>query len=135
MHRTRQSTYVDGSKPSFLLASQIHYNEGLAEISVIKNETGVILEDPCLINAEFQQFYKSLYTSNFNIKLHELEDFFHELNIPRLSPSEIEALEAPVTINEIYEALKSMNVENRRGGTKSLQRHTWLSGQKSDQQY
>ena len=114
VHRAKQSDYLDGSKPSYLLASKIRYNEGLADIPSIINEAGTLVHDPSLINLEFQKFYKTLYTSDIT-NTEELEHFFIGLDLPHLSLIEAETLEAPITLNEIYDALKSMNAGKSPG--------------------
>lgn len=110
VHRARQSSYIDGSSPSFLLASKIRTNERLADIPFIMSNEGVLLNDPLSINLEFQHFYKTLYTSELDrpTSTKELDSFFVGLNLPKLTANDMNFLDSPITLQELYDTLKLM---------------------------
>ena len=108
VHRARQSHYLDGGGPGFLLASKIRTNERLADISTIRNQEGSLVSEPYLVNLEFQSFYKTLYTSEIDPSTEKLERFFAGLNLPKLTADQINLLDSPITLQELHDTLKQM---------------------------
>ena len=108
IHRSRQSHYLDGSKPSFLLASKLRNNDRLAEITSIQAEDGSLLSDPTLINKQFEKYYKELYQSEINDSSEAMNSFFRDLELPSLSAEEKNNLDTPITLDEIFLSLKQM---------------------------
>lgn len=109
VHRVRQTEYLNGNIPSYVLARKIHSNDQKADIVSIKNKDGALVYDPIIINQEFQIFYQQLYSSEARFTKNYLDSFFDDLNLPKLSEQQITLLESPITLDELHEALKDMN--------------------------
>ncbi len=62
-----------------------------------------------VINSTFCNFFSKLYCSEVTYDPLKSETFFKNLNLPKLSPSKISRLEAPITLVELETALRKMN--------------------------
>lgn len=109
IHRARQVQYLDGNKPSYLLASKLRNNDNSADIPSIQSEEGTLLHDPSSINTQFKNFYQKLYTSEAQPSLNYLDIFFDGLVLPQLSVEDTQRLDSPITLDELYMALKDTN--------------------------
>ena len=108
IQRSRRNYYFNGSRPSHLLALRLRNDERLAEIPLIKSSEGDVLTDPKQINNEFCKYYKDLYSSSSAIDKEGCKRFLNSITLPRLSEEDGHVLGAPLTLNEIEVALKSM---------------------------
>ena len=108
IHRSRQSHYLDGSRPSFLLASKLRNNDRLADIPSIQGDDGSLIHDPSLINKQFEKYYQLLYQSEINDPLGNMNLFFNDLQLPSLVAEEKNDLDTQITIEEILTALQQM---------------------------
>ena len=107
-HRARQTEYLNGNNPSFVLNMKIQNNEQKADITLIKNEDGVLLNDPVEINQEFKHFYQKLYSSEAQFSKNDLDSFFADLDLPKLTEQQTRLIDSLFTLTEIYDALKEM---------------------------
>ena len=107
--RARETKYLNGSRPSFVLSMKIHCSDKRSRQQDIKNRELWSVYDPLKINQEFKLFYQLLYSSEAAFTKKYFVSFFDGLNIPELSEQQIHLLDSPFTINEWYEAIKCMN--------------------------
>ena len=109
MHRTRQNHYMNSARPSRLLELKLRANNQLANISAIRNEEGTLTSDPVKINHTFKGFFPKLYTSEVDYDEKTSNDFLNSLSLSKLPLDAAHSLEAPITIEELDQAIKSMN--------------------------
>lgn len=108
IHRSRQRYYFQGARPSHLLAMRIRANDHFADIPMIKSEGGVIRTDPDEVNSTFQNFYSNLYKSETILDKAHCILWLEELNLPRLKVEDSAALDKPITLDDLKEAVQSM---------------------------
>lgn len=107
IHRTRRNYYFNGSRPSHLLALRLKQNEKYSNIMAIQTPTTTLTE-PGEINMEFKNFYSTLYSSEIILNTDLCQNFFHDLNLPTLPSHDLGKLNAPITLEELRNALGSM---------------------------
>lgn len=107
IHRTRRNYYFNGSRPSHLLAVRLKQHEKFTSIMTIKTPSATLTE-PCEINAAFKKFYSNLYSSEVFLNTDSCENFFKDLELPTITSQDSEKLAAPITLEELKEALSSM---------------------------
>ncbi|KAF3832143.1 hypothetical protein F7725_025808, partial [Dissostichus mawsoni] len=95
-----------GDKAGKMLALQLKQLEGKLSIPAIRDSGGNIINDPKLINREFQTFYSNLYQTECTAQDHSLDQFFKNVTLPVLNPTQKHELESSVTPNEITSAIK-----------------------------
>lgn len=61
------------------------------------------------MNTSFNLFYRQLYKSESPSDETQMDTLFQKLDLPRDSPNENQALDAPLTLSEIKETISSMN--------------------------
>lgn len=108
MHRTRQHYYFHSSRPSHLLAMRIRTSEQFADIPSIRTQNGEVTTDPKKINDAFRSFYSDLYKSEVALDHTKLEAFLSQVNLPCLTEDVAQQLAAPITLNELKEAVAEM---------------------------
>lgn len=79
--RTKQRYYEHGDKIGRLLAWQIRKDDAVRSINAIRQVDNTVIRDPNLINQEFMQFYKLLYTSQ-HTDMAKIHSFLDRLDIP-----------------------------------------------------
>ena len=103
------SLYEHGDKAGRLLAHQLKAKKASNQIIQIRDESGMVVTDSTKINTSFSSFYQQLYKSESPDDETHMDAFFQKLDIPRVSPNDNQALDAPLTLSEIKEAISSMN--------------------------
>ena len=63
--------------------------------------------DAVSINESFENYYSKLYSAESCVNDAEIDSFFKGLNLPRVSPADRDALDAPLTQTEIKTAKMS----------------------------
>ena len=99
VHRARETQYLNGTRPSFVLLRKIHCNDKKADIVPIQNREGEVIYDTLEINHEFKLFYQQLYSSEVTFSKNYIVSFFDGLNVPKLSEQQKHLLDFPLTIN------------------------------------
>lgn len=107
MHRTKTNYYYNGERPSKLLALRLKNNEAMSAITAIKKDDSLITK-PEEINTVFKNYYSDLYSSDLIFDEDKCKQFLSRLNLPKLHQSQINALDAPITMEELKAALGSM---------------------------
>lgn len=106
---SRGTVYEHGDKAGRLLAHQLKAKRASSHIAQLRDESGSLTSDPDEINNIFKLYYSNLYTSEFCDEEHNLLKFFSNLDMPKISTTDHEMLDAPLNLTEIKEAIKSMN--------------------------
>lgn len=106
MHRTRQSYYFNGERPSKLLALRIKQMESRAIIHAIKNEDSLYTQ-PEDINQTFKTYYEQLYTSNSS-SYQQHTSFLQQLHLSKIDKHHQEMLNCPLSLEELKLALDTM---------------------------
>ena len=105
--KLRQRQFELGDKPERLLAKQLRGIRSKQAIFRIKSRSGRIITDHKEINNRFREFYSDLYSSKYSRTESDLETFFNDLALPRLSESAKIALDSPISQTEVAEAIQS----------------------------
>lgn len=105
--KSRSTYYEQGDKASRLLAHKLRQVSSSHLIPKVRTSSGISL-DPKEINDEFKRFYQILYTSENEPDAVELDDFFHSLAVPLVNQDLVEKLEQPITIEELSNAVRSL---------------------------
>ncbi len=126
MHRTRQNHYMNSARPSRLLALKRRANNQLANIAAIRTEEGTLTSDPVKINHTFKAFFQKLYTSEVDYDEKTCNDFLNSLSLSKLPVDAVHSLGAPITIEELGQAIKSMN-KGRSPGIDGLPPELYLA--------
>lgn len=105
--RSKQRYYEHGDKIGKLLAWQIRKEDAVRSINAMRRVDNAVIRDPTLINQEFMQFYKLLYTSQGTdmVKTHT---FLYKLDIPSLTKVSRDNLEGDITKVKIQEAISCL---------------------------
>lgn len=105
----KQSYYDQGQKAGKPLAWRIKKVQTDRAINSIKSADGKDLNDLVDINTAFTNYYEDLYKSEYPDNPEKLNDFLDQLNSPTLTEEAKTNLEKNLCIEELIEALKSMN--------------------------
>ena len=92
------SLYEHGDKAGCLLAHQLKAKKASNQIIQIRDESGMVVTDSTKINTSFSSFYQQLYKSESPNDETHMDAFFQKLDIPRVSPNDNQALDAPLTV-------------------------------------
>lgn len=112
--RAKQRYYEHGDKIGRLLAWQIRKEDAVRSINAIHQMDNTVIRDPNLINQEFMQFYKLLYTSQ-GADMVKIYSFLDRHDIPSLTEECRDCLERDITEIEIQEAISCLAVGKSPG--------------------
>lgn len=71
----------------------------------LQNAAGHCISDPDLVAKKFKDFYQELYSSTVHYSQDDLSSFQQNVQFPSLPPFQVTQLEAPITTNDIEEAM------------------------------
>lgn len=108
MHRVRQKYYYNGPRPSKLLAIQLRQSEARAIIDTTHSPTKGLVTNPREINNTFAEHFKELYQPKDSTDKVECHKFLHDIDLPQLTHSKSEQMSQPITLEELYAALKTV---------------------------
>lgn len=97
-----------GNQSSHLLAHLIHQNNASHAISRIRAPSGAILTNSNSIRDRFLEFYEDLYQAKSTRSHHDLCDYLGSQSFSQLQDDQGAFLDAPITLVEMADALKSM---------------------------
>ncbi|KAM9316655.1 proto-oncogene tyrosine-protein kinase ROS [Gastrophryne carolinensis] len=60
------------------------------------------------IAQQFLEYYSALYSSRVNYGMEELESYLDQIKFPELAPEDREALDSPITIDEVRNAMRAL---------------------------
>ena len=126
--RSRARWYEYGEKNNKYFYSLEKTNYRRKHVTSIINHKDKSITDPKKILQEEELFFKEIYTSkNIYPQLPEFTDFFESIE-NKLSEEEAESCEGEITLNECYNALKSMATNKSPGSdgfTAEFYHHFW----------
>ena len=105
--KMKQKHFELNDKPDTLLARQLKGLQAKRAIHKIKTKTGRVVTDPIEINECFLDFYKDLYTTKITSSVSQITDFLNSLNLPKLSDTAQNALNADIMLEEVTAAIRS----------------------------
>lgn len=108
LSHSRSSYYEYGEKANRLLAHQLRRRAASRLIPQIKDHSGKLISDPDGINETFKSFYSVLYSSEFPYDTSAMTSFLHDLVVPTVDPAVINTLDTPLGIEEIIQAIQTM---------------------------
>ena len=74
----------------------------------MKDSKGNVTHDPDVINNAFRDIYKTLYASQNDPSDSNIDQFLSNINLPKLQTEQTMALDSPLSIGELHEALQHM---------------------------
>lgn len=113
--QARHRSYEHGEKAGKLLALQIRQSAASRMITEVRTSSGQITADQQDINKEFENFYTRLYSSESVGDTKLFDTFFCGLDIPTISMEDKEQLEAPLSLEELIQSIKSMQSSKAPG--------------------
>lgn len=106
--KIKQKQFELGDKPDRLLARQLRSIQASRSIHQIRKKDGTLATNPRDINECFKEFYEALYESRTSSDPADLSHFLQSLHLPKLDDADRNALNANITLDEIYEAITSL---------------------------
>lgn len=95
-------------KPSRILAQQLK-SKLLSQSTIqIWDSKGNATFDPTKSNDTFAEFYLQLFTSESSSDDTQMQDFFHELDIPKITIEHSKQLESPLMLSKVTNAINAM---------------------------
>jgi len=83
---------------------------------ILSDDASVIISDPKTILDRISKFYENLYSQDVvTNQSDKFDDFLNPLDIPQLSEDDKINLETPITKNEIYKTITSMQLNKTPG--------------------
>ena len=104
----RQKYFEFGDKPHRLLSRQLRQTQASRAIHSIKSDDGTLWTDPEKINKCFAVFYERVYQSQGEPDPDEMETFFENLDLPKLSAESSLSLDKEINSKEIMEVISSL---------------------------
>ena len=101
MFRMRSKFYESGEKASKLLVGQLKKQDASFIIPAIKNTNGELVTSTKAINEVFKDFYVKLHKSEVDPSEEQLEAFFANINVPKLSEGQVTQMEGGITEGEV----------------------------------
>ncbi|KAJ1141849.1 hypothetical protein NDU88_008177 [Pleurodeles waltl] len=89
--------YGEGDRPGKVLANLIRPSRSTNLINKTAATDGSILTDPEDEAARFREYYQTLYTTRGSPEPNAIKEYLTHIELPKLSESDREALEAPFT--------------------------------------
>lgn len=105
MTSSRQRLFELGDKPHRLLARQLRHSQASQAILQIKNKRGQTVTDQQGINKCFEDFYRTLYSSNNTASNDEINEFLEKCDLPKLDHDAAAELDAEITLDEVKSAI------------------------------
>lgn len=108
LHRTRQKYYFESERPSHLLALRLRECESKAYVSAIKSSDDQVTTNTMILNNIFEDFYTNLYKSETDFDESFCKEYLGKLVLPLIPQMDKDSLEAPLSLEELHEALKCL---------------------------
>ena len=116
----RQKYFEFGDKPHRLLSRQLRQTQASRAIHSIKSDDGTLWTDPEKINKCFAVFYERVYQSQGEPDPDEMETFFENLDLPKLSAESSLSLDKELNSKEIMEVISSLPTIRQLGQMASV---------------
>ncbi len=108
LFRTKQTYWEMSERPGRLLAYHLKQQDSINHIAGTRRPDGHISTSSKQITESFRSFYNTLYSSQGDLDKQKFDSFFADLNLLQLSDRDRNFLEAPIKIEEISHAIRSM---------------------------
>ena len=115
LFRLKTNFYESGEKAGKLLATQLKRKDASLLIPAINNDKGEVLTDNVEINRIFKDFYENLYRSEMSVDQAKYADFFSKIDIPEVSQTQVNMLDAPIDESEVRAAILTMKSQRSPG--------------------
>lgn len=111
----KQKMYECGQRAGRLLAYLARMDHRPPTVVSLRDTKDILISDPDVVAGEFRSFFVSLYSSSTNNPKEEVETLLAGIDLPMLTRSQVELLEAPVTEDDIVEAMSHLNPSKAPG--------------------
>lgn len=101
----RQKLFEHGERAGKLLAYMIHCMERPPVVVSLHSPDGTLVSEPRCVTSQFRDFFAALYTTRAPNDTSVMDSFLSDLPLPQLTEEQVEELEAPLTADEISEAI------------------------------
>ncbi|XP_077323277.1 uncharacterized protein LOC143956976 [Lithobates pipiens] len=81
----------------------------------LRGSNGTLITDPDAVAEEFRTFYASLYSSVTTAAGDEVDGLLETLDLPSITPAQVALLEAPISTDDIAEAMSLLNKSKAPG--------------------
>lgn len=105
---SRQWVFEQGERAGKLLAYLARQDTSPPVVVSLIDSQNVLLTDPSSVAKEFQTYYADLYSSKVKVTTQETQAFLYKLPFPQISESQMDALKAPLTTDEIVAVIASL---------------------------
>uniref|UniRef100_A0A803K2L7 Reverse transcriptase domain-containing protein n=1 Tax=Xenopus tropicalis TaxID=8364 RepID=A0A803K2L7_XENTR len=110
-----QKTFDKGEKNGKLLAYLSRAQTPPNTIPRINSTTGVPTTDPSQKAHTFAQFYQQLYATKTTYTPDQLSKYIGDIPLPKLAPHSMVQLNSPITLEEVREAVASLQPQKTPG--------------------
>ena len=104
----RQCQFGEGEKVGRMLLLLCRTNSPPSNVPAIRTAGGEISTNGQAVINTFCEYYKTLYKSKKGARRGDMEDFFQAITVPTLPAKDMQDLEAPITLEEIKQAVAGM---------------------------
>lgn len=111
----KQRVFEHGERAGKLLAYLAHLNDKPPVVVSLVTPQGDMVTDPPQVAARFQTFYGDLYKSQSTHSQQDIQNFLRTIQFPKLNLEQIELLEAPITQDDITEAISQLSKSKAPG--------------------
>lgn len=106
----KQRLYECGERAGRLLAYLAHMDLRPPTVVSLQSTNGEMISEPDRVAGEFRSYFMSLYTSTVDNTSEDTEALLSTVELPTLSQPHIEMLEAPISTDDIAEAMSHLKV-------------------------
>ena len=105
----KQKYYESGDRASRLLAYRLKKQQALSTVSKIRTMENSFVSKPAEISSAFADFYKALYKNTDTCNdADEIKSYLQTINLPKLSRTARNKMEAPISKLEIEEVITNL---------------------------
>lgn len=115
IYYSKQRQYKCGERAGRLLAYLAHPDQRPPMVVSLHTTDSALLTDPDEVAGEFRSFFASLYSSATNNPRDEIVSLLSDIELPSLTQSQFELLEAPITEDEVAKAMSLLNLSKAPG--------------------
>lgn len=115
LQQLRYNNFEYSNKSGKFLANQLQNNKEKSLITTIQDPSGTYTQSPEDINQIFYKFYQNLYTKAKEPNPQDIQGFLNNIHLPKISIEQLAVLDAPITINDLENALSKMPIGKAPG--------------------
>lgn len=128
LQQLRYTNFEHNNKSGKYLANQLERNKEKTLITTIQDSAGMITQSPEKINETFYCYYKNLYSVTNDHNEEDIDLFVSNLDIPQITLESQQLLDTPLTLAELWNAVKDMptgRAPGPDGFSTSYFKHFW----------